>query len=254
LGTEIRFITSEIRDAKIDNCQKNNISDKVMNKDTFGVTNNENKMDALKFFKKLFDEGLVNDDFAVAVAGPKGLRSLPTSGYSGMLAIPKTSVKTEEELKQVLTFLDKLNDKEAQIIATNGVEGRHFELKDEELVELDKDNKKLVYEKQDLNQFQMFIPENRFHEPKQTPLRKKEQELMKANEDIVVPNPAEALISEVYSQKGQQLDNIINDARIKFIVGQIDESGFQEAVDLWYKSGGVDYVNEINELYQEVQN
>ncbi|WP_202077717.1 extracellular solute-binding protein [Caldalkalibacillus salinus] len=258
-------------------------------------------MEALRFFKKLYDEGLVNEDFAVmdplewgdpivngeagvivdvldrghraqediqeinpdiedpidvfgAVEGPKGLRHLPTSGYSGMLAIPKTSVQTEEHLRQILTFIDKLNDAEPQIFAQNGVEGRHFEIQDGELVELDNGNNQLVYEKQDLNQFIAFIPENRFHEPEQTPLRVKEQEIMEANEAIVVPNPAEALISEVYSQRGQQLDNIINDARIKFIVGQIDEAGFQDAVDLWYKSGGEAYVNEINEQYQAIQN
>ncbi|WP_235182982.1 hypothetical protein [Gracilibacillus boraciitolerans] len=32
---------------------------------------------------------------------------------------------------------------------------------------------------------------------------------MSANEEIVVANPAEPLVSEVYSRQGQQLDNII---------------------------------------------
>jgi putative aldouronate transport system substrate-binding protein len=99
----------------------------------------------------------------------------------------------------------------------------------------------------------MFIPEERSLKVEPTPLRKKENDLMKANEELVVSNPAESLISEVYAQKGPQLDNIIKDARIKYIVGQIDEKGFQDAVELWHKSGGDDYIAEINKLYKEAK-
>lgn len=62
-------------------------------------------------------------------------------------------------------------------------------------------------------------------------------------------NPAEAFISTVYSQKGAQLDNVINDARIKYIVGQIDEAELKSAFDVWRKTGGDDLVKEMNELY-----
>src|SRR5699024_7744009 len=111
--------------------------------------------EALDFFKKLYDEGLVNEDFAVkdpskwhdefingnagmvvdvadaanrnfkkmkkdddsldddavdlfpAVEGPNGLYNLPSSGYNLMLAISKTDVETEDELRDVLEFMDK---------------------------------------------------------------------------------------------------------------------------------------------------
>lgn len=95
----------------------------------------------------------------------------------------------------------------------------------------------------------MFIPEDKTLRVQQTPVRQKVAEVQKANEEIVIANPGEPLISDVYAQKGPQLDNIINDARIKFIVGQIDEKGFQDAVALWKSSGGDDYVKEVNELY-----
>ncbi|MBY0144417.1 extracellular solute-binding protein [Neobacillus niacini] len=255
-------------------------------------------MNALKFFKKLYDEKLINEDFAVmdpqkwgdplmnsqagvivdvldrgrradedfkksnpeltepidilgAVEGPKGLRSLPTAGYSGLLAIPKSSVKTEEELKQVLTFLDKVNEEESQKLAYNGIEGRHYEVQDGKLVLLTNNDQALINEFTDLNQFHMGIPEDRFIKPEMTPVREKEQVILKENEKIVVPNPAESFLSEVYAQKGQQLDNIINDARTKFIVGQIDEAGFKDAIKLWRSTGGDDYIKEINDLYKK---
>lgn len=256
--------------------------------------------EAQKFFKKLFDEGLINEDFAVmdpqkwgdpllnsqagvivdvldrahraeeamlqanpdlkepidvfgAVEGPKGLFNLPTSGYSGMLAIPKSSVETEEELKEVLDFIDKLSEQEAQALAYNGVEGVHYELEGDVYTPLVELNDPVANEFTDLNQFQTGIPENRFYQEELTPLIEKEEQVKLDNEEIVVPNPAEALLSEVYAQKGQQLDNIINDARIKFIVGQIDEAGFKDAIELWKSSGGNEYIEEINKLHKEAQ-
>lgn len=64
-----------------------------------------------------------------AVEGPKGLRDMPTSGYSGMIAVSKSGVKTEEDLKKVLAFLDQLNEPELQALLSNGLEGKQYEKK-----------------------------------------------------------------------------------------------------------------------------
>ncbi|CAM3377884.1 extracellular solute-binding protein [Marinicrinis lubricantis] len=255
-------------------------------------------MEALKFFRKLYDEGLVNSDFAVmdsavwmdpmvneeagvivdvadisrridgrmqekaerdesymdvfqAPVGPKGHRDMPTTGYSSMLAISKSTVKTEEELKRVLEFLDKLNDQEMQMLLSYGIEGRHYELVDGHVNPLTTpDDVALVSELESLNQMLMFIPNDRLIPLEQTDINKKIEEVYQANEDIVVGNPAQPLVSEVYALKGQQLDNIIADARIQYIVGQINEDQLQDQFKLWRENGGDDYVAEINELYQ----
>ncbi|AEI44152.1 extracellular solute-binding protein [Paenibacillus mucilaginosus] len=262
-------------------------------------------MDSLKFFKKLYDEKLINADFAVmdtgkwndpvvngqagvivdvtdnagrledkihaalekagkddkskqfmdivdTVEGPKGKKNLPTSGYSGVIAISKTGAKTEEDLKKALTFLDKLNDEKAQILAGNGIEGMHYK-KVEGGIEPVKDPAKLEGEVEGLNQMLTFLPEDRTLKVVQTPLRQKITKVQKEAEQHIVPNPAEPLVSNVYSQKGPQLDTMISDARTKFIVGQIDEAGFKAAVELWRKSGGDEYVKEINELYAKMK-
>ncbi|ASB89974.1 MULTISPECIES: extracellular solute-binding protein [Bacillus] len=254
-------------------------------------------MEALRFFKKLYDERLINQDFAVmdsakwndpivkgkagvivdtgsrasqiqsaleeadpknknvidvvgTVKGPKGTYTFPTSGYAGMIAIPKASVKTEKELKDVLAFLDKMNDEQAQIIANNGVEGRNYKLENGTFTSLEKNNKKLLYEHEGLAQFSMGIPEQRYYIAEQkTRLFKHRQQVVKEGEKIAVFNPAESLVSDLYTQKGAQLDNIILDAKTQFIIGDIDEKGFQDAVELWYKSGGEELMKELNELY-----
>src|SRR5699024_4523805 len=64
------------------------------------------------------------------LGGPNGTYALPTTGYSGVLAIPKSSVQTEEQLEQVLQMLNDLNSTEAQILMNNGVEGDNFTVED----------------------------------------------------------------------------------------------------------------------------
>lgn len=258
-------------------------------------------MEALKFMKKLYDEKLINQDFAVfdsakwndpvvnnqagvivdvtdtatriddrihaalakegkdnpnihyvdnmiGVTGKNGLKALPTSGFAGILAISKSSVKTEEELKRVLTFLDQMNEPDLQTLAGYGIEGKHYTRDGEALVP-SKDTAILESEVEGLNQMLPFIPEDRGLKVKQTPLRLQTTKIQKEAEAFIVANPVEPFISSVYSQKGQQLDNIINDARIKFIVGQSDEAALKAAFETWKKSGGDDLVKEMNDLY-----
>ncbi|WP_309120652.1 extracellular solute-binding protein [Paenibacillus sp.] len=253
--------------------------------------------EALKFFKKLYDEKLVNEDFAVmdsavwndpfingevgvfvdvadnarrldgsmqekygkreesytavfqAPVGPKGHRDMPTSGYNGVIAISKSAVKTEDELKRVLTFLDQLNDVEMQMVLENGIEGRHYNMVDGFVVPIEDQEAGHKKERLSLNQMTMYIgPVIPTRE--QTAINVMIADVQKKNEEIIVGNPAEPLISEVYAQKGQQLDNIINDARIQYIVGQIDDAGFDAAVQLWLSTGGQEYIDEINKLYK----
>ncbi|MFA9557882.1 extracellular solute-binding protein [Evansella sp. AB-rgal1] len=262
----------------------------------------EEYREALRFFKKLYDEGLVNEDFAVmdsgqwfdpivsgtagvvvdvadqanrlqnritenyteddivldvfgAVEGPHGLRNLPTAGYHGVLAISKTAVKTEDELRRVLKFLNDLNDEIPQNLSYNGVEGVHHVVNDGVLDIIAQADGGNLFDREvrDLNQFQMAIPEERFIKAPQTLLQQRQAEVMEANMEIVVGNPAEPLISPTYTERGQQLDNIIDDARIMFIVGQIDEDGLDEAIALWLRSGGEEYIAEINEAYEIAQ-
>lgn len=254
-------------------------------------------MDALRFFRKLVEEGLVNRDFAVmdpskwfepvvngeagvivdvsdwaarieakiqrleeqdqvmdvfgAPAGPYGRRDMPTLGFSGVLAISKSRIKTEEDLRRVLEFLDRTNDSDVQNLLAYGIEGRHYERKGDYIVP--SEDLQLMVEVQNMNQLLMFIPENRTLEIEPTPLRQKTAGLQKENEEIIVINPAAPLISNVYAEKGEQLDEMISDARTMYILGQLDEPGLQAKFEEWNLSGGADYVKEINTLYQQMK-
>jgi putative aldouronate transport system substrate-binding protein len=254
-------------------------------------------VETMKFFKRLYTEKLMNNDFAIAkksnvwdyfnkskaglyfagmddgksknndlfkltptakvdvvsrISGPKGERVLPTGGYAGMLFFPKKSVKTENELKQVLAFLDKLDDKEMQDLLTWGIKDKHYKIENSVVKQSQEQIAGYISEvnnyKQLLLQFKDVTTE-----ADEIPLIKKYKKMFDDNIPIIVANPAEPFISKTFSERGTQLNKIINDARTKYIMGMIDDAAWKAAVDQWVKSGGDKITEEYNVEYAKVK-
>lgn len=90
-----------------------------------------------------------------------------------------------------------------------------------------------------------------YHVPplKDTPQGEKGVQLAQANLEYAVPNPALTLPSATYAERGAELDQLINDAVIKYIMGEIDEAGYQAEIDRWRSSGGDQMIQEYEEAY-----
>jgi putative aldouronate transport system substrate-binding protein len=250
--------------------------------------------DALKFWKKIYSEKLINQDFAVfepakmadqfntgkvgsmidvtdtsqraydamikadpsltgkeivdvigGLTGPNGMKTLPTSGYAGMFVFPKSSNKSEADLKRVLKFMDQINNKEEQIVLNNGIENTTFKLENGFTTPLTPAAPLTIMG--EINQIALGIPDDKSYMVKQNYIREKVRKVQTENLKIAVANPAEPYVSQTYSTKGAQLDNIIEDARVKYIVGQIDDAGFDAAIEQWKKTGGTDIIKEYND-------
>lgn len=251
--------------------------------------------EAVKFVKKLYDEKLVNQDFATYdgnkwdeqfLSGKAGViidvadrarrdasniasidpnakvgvfgyvkkdassepRTLPTSGYAGYYVFPKSALPSDDDLDFVLTMMDKCNDQEALNLMNFGIKDRHYTVGTDGYITVTDDNT-LTKEYADLNQFATGIIETELKKKYTTDVAEKVDEVYKSNEDYVVANPAEPLVSDTYSRKGPQLDSIISSANTKYIVGQIDEAGYKAELERWRQQGGDDYIKEINEAY-----
>ena len=61
----------------------------------------------------------LNDKIKIDVAqnfeGPSGVHVRGTNGYDSLLVIPKSSVTSEEKVKQIIHFLDQLGDDKVRI-------------------------------------------------------------------------------------------------------------------------------------------
>ena len=213
----------------------------------------------------LFKQANPNDfenkvGFVGGLEGPDGeLHTHPTDGYSGFLAIPKTSVRTEAELKTVLEFLDKMNSKDTAVLLNNGIEGVNFTLEDGKAATIKPETPEGKVVNTDIKSYAQLgtnVTGNNFYPVKQASEYEQEVfdrriEVMAEDLKSAVYNPAAAFVSPTYVAKGAQLDNIVADARIKYLAGQIDEQGLKDAIKLWKTSGGDKVQEEINKLWQD---
>ena len=213
----------------------------------------------------LFKQANPNDfekkvGFVGNLKGPDGeLNAHPTDGYSGFLAIPKTSVRTEAELKTVLEFLNTMNGKEVATLFNNGIEGVNFAVEDGKAATIKPETPEGKVVNTDIKSYAQLgtnVTGNNFYPVKQASdyeqkVYDKRIEVMAEDLKSAVYNPAAAFVSPTYVAKGAQLDNIVADARIKYLAGQIDEQGLKDAIKLWKTSGGDKVQEEINKLWQD---
>lgn len=250
-------------------------------------------MDVLKLFRRLFEERLINQDFAafdlteadkmmdsnrVAMklngvaqngksfqdrlvklvpdgqydvapfAGPNGPRLAGEAGNNGFLAIPKSAVKTEADLKRVLKFLDQLMDEPMAALQLRGVENKHY-------VKIDGNKTEF----KDFNLFQREVKPYRDNLVnvegynvallKDTPIGEKGTKMARENGKYVVANPALTLSSAIYSERGKELDQQIWDAQTKYIMGKLDDAGWTTEVGKWRKAGGDTLIKEYEQAY-----
>lgn len=239
--------------------------------------------EGLKFVKKLYDEKLINQDFAITdrakyeeafstgkagmemdttnvaikmderlkknnpqgavglfsvLSGPNGPRVDTANGTNGYFAIPKSVVKSEDEVKRILTYFDRQAGPEAATLLRWGIEGKHYKLaggKAEPISGADYINEvnspytlTLGTLPSEVNGIDGVI----------SPLKRLELELPQENAKVGVHDPTLNLISQTAAQKSGQLANIINDANVKFVMGQLDEAGWRAEIQRWRSSGG----------------
>ncbi len=186
-------------------------------------------------------------------------RTQATSGIAGLFMITKDGAKTEEDVKNCLHFLDKMNDNEMLVLADYGLEGITYEINDNGEIELlDTGLDASQTPNSGLNQTLCYVPNAASTDPvlvkdTQTKLMEESEEL---NEQYAVFNPATKYLlnSDSNAKNGDTLKQILDDARTQYICGAIDEEGLKAQWEDWARRGGEDLIKEVNELYQADQN
>ncbi|TBL78546.1 extracellular solute-binding protein [Paenibacillus thalictri] len=197
--------------------------------------------------KKINPKGAA--DIVSRIQGPKGERILASSGYNGIFMFPKSSVKTEAEMRAILTFFDKMLEPDIANLLNWGIEGKHYHMENGKAVTTEAEQKLKVDDLTPVIQLSIAMDTDAPLEGVSTPLEQKLKKMFKENVPIAVQNPAASLISPTLSEKSGELDKIRNDAKVKFILGEIDENGWNQEMEKWKKSGGEQGIAEINAEY-----
>lgn len=222
-------------------------------------------IDVMDGARRIWD-GFVNDktpsvadanEFAsMGLVGAINGVTLATSGYNGFLVITKAAA-TKEQVETCLHYLDKMCDDEMIILASYGLKNVNYTL-DAGGYLVPNADKGSAKSYSALNQTQCFIPHmlaGAKPSVRQSDRKMKELEVIARNEKAAVFNPALSYLanSPTYAKSGAALDQLISEARTKYICGEINEVGLQEAFDQWNKRGGMAVLSEVNEQYRELK-
>ncbi len=196
-----------------------------------------------------------SDTASMSLVGPINGKTLATSGFNGYFMITKSGAETEEDVKNCLHYLDKMNDDEMLVLADYGLEGVTYDLNNDGDIVLRNELEVAENPQVGLNQSVCYIPNLTSTSPS---LVKEEPTIAQdaayaVNGQVAVFNPALGYLanSEVNAEVGTDIEQIIEDARTQYICGQIDEAGLDAAAQQWLDRGGDRLVEEINELYQD---
>lgn len=171
---------------------------------------------------------------------------------SALFAINKEKVKNEADLDKVLAFFDASADFDGEYrkIIEWGMQGDHYsEIVDGKPVRDEDQNRRYDSEVKEFTAIfrinPLLYPD--WRETKSNPMVAYGYEKRIENNDSTVPNPATAYLSlsDTYIEKGKSIQTIISDARVKYIMGVIDEAGFKAEVAKWYRQGGSDIIAEM---------
>ncbi|KKI92532.1 sugar ABC transporter substrate-binding protein [Bacillus sp. SA1-12] len=187
------------------------------------------------------------------IKGPDGEYHIwsENSGVGGLMAFPKSEVKNEAELKRLLQFVNDLIDEEVFMLMTGGIEGTHYETDENGAFKILDDD---LWQK-DVQPFSSSRPSEITHSLIDSdPSKQLVNELIKENAEFADLDPTVPLDSQTANERGTELQKIITDATIKYIMGEIDEKGFDAEVEKWKKSGGDAMTKEYEEAYKKAQN
>ncbi len=205
---------------------------------------------------------------ASAVDTGLGLRTYPWgASASNCIAVSTVNIKTEAQLRQVLAFLNRLNDGEMLNLIDYGFQDITWHVTDEEnkyLEMYDADtisanlngasekfrngfNQVVGYYTADANAREYVVA------PSTAAIRVLENRLYTENLQYLVPNYGLAYLSSTpsYNTEGlwTSLTTMAWDSLVSYIKGEIDDSGLQASIDQWNKAGGAQITKEINDLY-----
>ena len=192
-----------------------------------------------------------------------GVRSWPTTGYAGYVAVTKSLAPTENDLMAALQFLNDINDAEMRNMIDFGLEGKDYHMENGYVVDYTTDEKTAngVSTANYRTGYNQMVPYYSNAEESAKLIGRELGEMRKAeaaakveNMKYVVANAGAGYTSPTYVNIGTDLNKILETSKIQYIKGEIDDTGLQAALDQWLEAGGQTVIDEMNDLYHTYNN
>lgn len=229
-----------------------------------GVQCLDDERKAEEYFEK---QGLSEeDDPILTLAGyvdtGKGKLCYPTTGMNNMIAVSKKNIKTEEQLRRVLQFLNDFNDGDILNLVEYGWEDITWHKDDNGYLslytteELEAAGRTVGKYNDGFNQLPAYFTAAANERPitvapASIAIKILEQKLYDENIKYCVPNYGAEYKTETYVNIGDDLIKTMAEMQVKYIKGEIDDAGLEEAINTWKSAGGDQIIIEMNEMYHK---
>lgn len=185
--------------------------------------------------------------------GPDGTEIIAAeTGISGGFAFPKTSITTEERLQDLLQIFNVIQSQEGQILINNGVPNIHFDLIDGKYARA-KDPEVFNREVSPIGQLGTSGMKAHIIADDDISIRL-DMARRTFDSDGMIFDVTATLSSNSFSSNNATLLKIISEAQFKFIMGEIDEAGWERAIEDWKKAGGSAAIEEFTAAYYKEVN
>jgi putative aldouronate transport system substrate-binding protein len=188
-------------------------------------------------------------DFAVINSVTGEPRMNAGNGFYRGFAFSKSALKTEAEFQAAFDVFDKLDSDEARDVFLWGVEGRHYEIRNGKAYFIN-DN----IRDREVGAFMQFaitadtVPGSLKGEKPDLTARIEAYQAEYSRKYGIL-NPALPFISPTEMSRGGELGQLVADAAIRLIMGQIDRNGYQAVLNQWLAQGGQAIINEYTQAW-----
>ncbi|MDR2078772.1 MAG: extracellular solute-binding protein [Treponema sp.] len=206
---------------------------------------------AQRDIQKVFPEATVG--FTQKMTTPEGKLAMRSNiGYSGAIMFSRTSIKTEAELDKIMRFYNEMGTDENILTLRRGIKDKHYTIVDGYLTVSEAQNKQ--FNEIDFPSAGRFYPWGVYKpvpEKLNVPLQQAIEESVTSYDGELYLSLSDVLISETQIKLGNSLSDILQDARMKYVLGQLDLAGWKAAVTEWKKAGGDKVAAEYTEDYKK---
>ena len=182
--------------------------------------------------------------------GTPVLNSTLSVGGVGGILLPRASVKDEATVDRILDFIEMLND-EGGILLAVGVEDTHYTKEADGKLVTSEDQAAARVADGSSEVFASMLPRRVQALDYGQGMSTVQQitAISIANEPYVVSDASIGFMDIDFANLQTEIAPTISDARVKYIMGQIDATGFEQARQEWLKNGGQSIIDNVNTNY-----
>ena len=192
--------------------------------------------------------------FVTDVRSPGGSIRLPAdAGHWGGMVFPRSRLRTQAEFQRVFDIFDAFESEDGKNLMNWGIENVNHTIDNNRAVVINES----IFNR-DVEGFRMGLSVTAVSVPGtlpglKDPMQDRIETSQAFNARYAVPDLTYPLISQTRATRGAELDRIIGDAIIMYIMGEINEAGYMAVIEQWKRSGGQEVINEFTEGWRASQ-